>query len=327
MVSQALSEQISAAFEGEALVQGTEPADVAIETDVVEGTQEELIAEEGEEPVPQEAEQDITTIGQYLEAFGEDANAFYGLKMEMPDGGDAVSLESVKDELTDLRRGNTAHQEQMARKEAELQYYQQQSQQAHSVDQEVKQAEEAIMQIKGQHDSIDWEQAEKTSPGEAALGRQKFAQAMQEARDGLTQAQGNAQMRGQQQTQMAQQQASQYLYEHIPEWKDQQVQVRELNEVRQEWAKHYNPQMVGQITDPAFIMMTRELLQLRRQQGKTTDAVTAVRQSPKGGFRTTGRQTPMSQRKAVADKLVKRAQSTRTKGDKLAAARAIFNSV
>jgi len=302
-----------------------EPAET-VEEVVVEETQDEVVdttedvemddGTEVEEVVEETAEElmieDITTLNALSSATGMEMSEIYDVEIGMGDNQEPIKLGKLKDEYQLSVRDNR----QLL---VELQQAQTQGQQSQQIAGEIQQAQQELYQVQKEYNDIDWERYENEQPGEAALSRQKFMEANQQAQYKVQQAQGYVD----QQAQQSLQQSAGRLLELIPEWKDETTRKTEQNNIRGALiTAGYTEQMLQHAQDPIAISLVRELLQLRAEKAGAGDAVKQVRKAPRVLRRANG-QFAGNKDKNVTQ-LTQKARASGQRSDELAATKAIL---
>ena len=284
------------------------------EQSMAPGENPALDAEDGDEG-------EIRTLSDLIEANGWDAEELYSLEMAMPDSEEAIPLGKLKDELTTARRERESLVQGIEERDRQLQMAQAQAQNAVPYDQNMMQMQGQINVLQGFLQSPDYANLKKEDPGAAALKAQEIQQAM----GGLQQQMQQYQQQQQQQTAAQRQQnlaqASQYLSEQIPEWRDPAVARAEKQEITKAiMDAGYTAADLTGLSDPRVVMLMRELVSLRRQVGAGKVAGQAVRQSPKASLR--GGRIKGGGKKAQIN-AINKAKKTGSKQDVLAAQRAV----
>ena len=282
-----------------------------------EGEPEEGPEEESEEGPEEESEEvgSPTSVTSLAAAIGWTPEELYDIDVGMGEGKDPVKLGKLKDNYENSVKAEAASAADVVRLQGELTSAlgaggpQQ-------ISNELMNAQAQVLSIQQQYNGYNWVKAEQDDPGEAALLKQKFNEAFNQANGAVQQQQ---QLQHQHQQQRLQQGAKE-LKGLIPSWSDaavMQVEQAAIKELMSEAG--YPSQFIESIDDPIAISLLRELVQLREEKKTATLNIKKVRKAPiriKGG-----KKVPSTNAKSLAD----RARRTGDKGDQLAAVKALLN--
>jgi len=306
-----INEQLAAAMGESQTEESTEVVDENLEqTEVIAG-------DENLEP----AGEDIRGFGDWVEDNELDAEYMYGLEIGMGDGSDPVPLGKMKDRYVEAQGKNTQYQEQLQQQQARINELEQYSQYGQQLDQNIQSASAQVQAIQQQYQATNWEEMERNDPARAALQRQKFQEAFSGASQQLEQVKQQSTQQAEGMRQQRLQQGQQYLTQHIPEWNNAEVARSDRQEIaRMMVAEGYPPEAVGQMSDPIAVRLAHEFLKMRKQLAAGGKAAKQVAASPKRSLR--GGRGKVNA--GVADKLTQRAQSTRQRGDQIAAVKALL---
>lgn len=262
-------------------------------------------------------DEEISTIAQLSEAIGWDTSDLYSMKVGMGDNQEAIPLGQLKDSYQTTLKEKQALETQLAEQKVLIDGAQSGFQQQQQVSQEMQAAQANLAAIQQQYAGYNWQEAEADDPGQAALMRQKFQEAFNNAQGNI----GNIETQQKQYRTQQLQQASVKLHQLIPEWSDNekmrtgQLAVKELLS-----GAGYDDSMIGAITDPIAVSLMNELVQLRKEKKGANEAIKKARVSPKvlkaGGKRVSKQNN--------ADALAKKAISSGDKNDEIAAIRALL---
>ncbi|MCH9839301.1 hypothetical protein K0U83_26805 [bacterium] len=244
------------------------------ETEAVEAADQEAPeeTEEGTEAVTEEADTaESYTVSSLAEAIGWEAKDLY-TAVEVPmDNGETVPLGELKNEYQNtIRERDTL--------KTQLEQAQGQAGQAQQVSQEMIQAMAQREAIINQYQQVNWEQLEQEDAGKAALHKQKFQTAFNQAEDAIN---GARQVEQQARQQMLAAAADEML-KMIPEWQDATTRDAEQAKIRD--AMHtsgYGDDIINSISDPRALTVWRELVLLREEKAAAQGAVKKVRKAPK----------------------------------------------
>ena len=218
------------------------------------------------------------SVASFAEATGLDVSDIYDIEVPTGVNDESVPLGKLKHEMQDAIRERDSMQAQIADMEGKLQNAQSGMQAGQQVSNEVMQAQAQKEAIVLQYQQVNWEELEKSNPGEAALHRQKFQTA-------FNQAEGAIQQAHDQQEQMRQQglqSAFKQMHEMIPEWNDQAVMDADHAKIRTAMqGAGYPDEMINHVSDPRALTIWRELVMLREEKAAATGAIQKVRKAPK----------------------------------------------
>jgi hypothetical protein len=237
-------------------------------------------AEEGAAQAPSQGEiQDLAGLAQ---AIGVDQEWLYSLKIPMPDGRDPVTLGQFKDQVTQVERDRQAVEKQrieLAEAEARVQAALNVTQQVPEV---VQAAYADVKAIEQQYATIDWEQFEKKSPGQAALARQKLNDAYAQAKAKLGTVVNQVQAMQQQFFQQQSQAQIKTLLEKVPEWRDKATAVRERDLIMNTMTEYdVDPRELFVVNDHRYIRAMRDLAILKAEKRGADAALKRVQGAPR----------------------------------------------
>jgi len=298
-----------------------ETVEEVVEEEINEEVIEDVEEEETSEEVPTEETDEVLTIKELAAAIEVDPEYLYGIQIGMGEGKDAVSLGSLKDSYLDSVKENDALKSRLEEQDGAMNNFNDMSAAGQNVSQELVLAFSEMDAIKKQFENTNWAEIEADDAGEAALLRQKFNEAFQQAEGKAQQAQSNQQHYQQQNMQRA---ATRTL-ELIPEWQDKAVRSADQQAIQTRMQEAgYAPEVIQSISDPIAISLIRKLVHLEAQAAGTAEAVQKVRKAPKA-LKVGGRKAPNTQKKTEA--LVKAAKTSNVgnrKKNELAAVKALM---
>ncbi len=248
-----------------------------------------------------------------------------------PDGQPvSLSLGEVKDKLQEYERHRDEVTQQREQLTHERQQLMQQAQQLFAGGQRLQQdlidARARVMAVVAQRDSIDWNEFERLDPGRAALEKQKYAEALQNAGVNYRQVEQRLMQQSQQVDAHYRAAQDQALLAHLPEWRDREVALREANAIG-EWAAKtygYTPQDLSVAVDWQHRDILRKAYLYDAMQAKVQETRQHVQQAPR--TLKPGAGIPRAQiQTQKLNALKERARATGKKGDQIAAARAILD--
>lgn len=293
-------------------------------------------AESTEQPAGESpAAEEIRTIAELAKVLEVEPEFLYGLEFNLgemgPDGQPVgIKLGELKDKLQGYERSRSEVERQREKLAAERQLLMRQAQEVFQggqrLQQELIDARASIQAIVTQRDSIDWKEFERLDPGRAALERQRYAEALQNAganyqrtQQALTQQSAvvEANYRAAQ---------DQELLKAIPEWRDRETALKEANAIG-EWAARkygYTPEDLRYAVNWEHRDILRKAYLYDSLQAKAQETQKHVQQAPR--VLKPGAGIPRSQLQASKlNALKEQAQRTGKKSDQLAAARAILD--
>ena len=267
-----------------------EPIVDEVETEeVVEEVEEVVAADGGDEQTEgdprsegDEPAEEKYSVASLAEAIGWEASDLYDVDVSIGTDGETVKLGKLKHQYQDAVHEREVLSTKVADMESELSAARSGVQAGQQMDQEVMHAVGQVEALKSRYQSVDWEAVEKEDPGGAALLRQKYQEAFQQADGGVRQAQYNVQARQQQ----GLQQAAVEMLEMIPEWKDDSVKAAEQGEIRTAMLNEGFPEeVIAQIREPKSLVHWRKYVSLLKykedHEAANNEAVTKVRKAPK----------------------------------------------
>ena len=256
-----------------------------------------------------------TNVSSLAEAIGWTPEDLYDIDVGMGDGKDPIKLGALKDHYETSVKAEATAKADVERLQGELTAATGQGG-PQQINQEVMNAKAQVLSIQQQYNGYDWAKAELEDPGEAALLKQKFNEA-------FNQANGAVQYQQQLQFQNKQNQLQQGLVklkEIIPAWTDNVVMQADQVKVKALMAEAgYPVQFIEGVDDPIAIGLMHELVQLRAEKTAATETVQRVRKAPK--VIKGGKKKPNDHVKRLSDK----AKQTGEKGDQIAAVRALLS--
>ena len=262
------------------------PVQVDIEDpieEVVEAIQEdpaEVIEPEVEAQAGEDSETPDTpyTVASLAEAIDVDAEFLYDVEIGMPDGAESIKLGALKDQYQSVISENAALKSKMDGMSSEMDNFNDQTAMGQGVSQEMIQAFAAKDNIKAQFEQTDWPAIEAEDAGQAALLRQKFQEAWNNADNQINQAQNNmAQYKNENLNR-----AATKMFELIPEWKDKDKRKADQAKIRNLMvANGYNDKVINGIQDPMAMVMLKRLAYLEEMYAGGKEAVKQVRAAPK----------------------------------------------
>lgn len=249
-------------------------------TEVVDGGETQPETEGGEAPAASQGE--IHDLGGLAQAIGVDQEWLYSLQVPMPDGRDPVTLGQVKDEITRIDRERQAIEKQrmeLAQAEARVAAALNMTQ---NVPQAVQTAYANVKAIEQQYASVDWEQFERKSPGQAALARQKLNDAYAAAKANLGQTVQQVQAMQQQIQQQHRGEQLSALLAKVPEWNDKATAMRERDMIMNVMSEYdFDPNEVFQVNDHRTVRAMRDLALLKAQARNANAALKKVSNAPR----------------------------------------------
>ena len=278
-----------------------------------ESTDESSEEAEGEESEPDaaaEGDVEIHDLAALADTIGVDMPYLYGLKMQLSDEAEPVTLGEIKDRLQEqarvaaerekLQTERNAFDEERTRKLTELS----------QMPEAILNAEAQVRMLEHQYQSTDWKALEEQDAGKAALYKQDLINAHQNAQQ---QAQGLRQQQEQERMQFAQQihaRENEALLSHIDSWKDPKVRQSESVAVTEMAAEYgFAPEELAQVVDHRAIRMMYDLYQSKQQQTKAEKTVQKIRKVPKSLRAGTPPKRVNVKKKALDDTLNRAAES------------------
>lgn len=271
----AVQELISSAQEDvpeDLLIDGVEDEPIVDEVET-----EAVIEETDEEPANEEVP-DVYTIASLSEQIEVEPEFLYGVQIPMDGENEPISIGDLKNKYQDVIRERDALSTKVDGMAEEVTNAGAASQFGQQVSQKMMQAQAHKEAIVLQYQQVDWNKLETDDPGQAALHRQKYQQAFNQAESSIQEAQ-QAQA---QQRQAYMQTATTEMYKIIPEWLDVGVMKSDQDGIRALLLAEGVPnQAIDQISNPIELKMVRELMQLRAEKAAATGAVKKVLAAPK----------------------------------------------
>jgi len=277
-----LSEYREAFASAEQPEEGTDDAVDKVEAEaVVEDVEDqvsEVVAETEEANEEATQEPESYSVSSLAEAIGWEAADLYDVEVGMGAEQEPIKLGVLKDEYQGVIRERDSMKTQMNEMQAQLQSAQSGVQAGQQASQEIMQAQAQKEAIVLQYQQVNWEELEKTNPGEAALHRQKFQTAFNQAEGAIQQAhQNEEQMR-----QQGMQSAVQKMHEMFPQWSDTTVMNADHETIRGAFREYgYDDQMINHIADPRALAMALDNAKMKAEKVAATASIQKVRAAPK----------------------------------------------
>jgi len=261
--------------------------------------------------LPPAATEFPTTLNELADQTEISLEELYSLNVKMPDGEDPIKLGDLKNKYTEQKRENTKLSEQINNTTA-------QAQQAQQISTEKATVYGQLAELQRQGQLINWKELEDSDPGQAALQKQKYNEAIGTLNSRLHQIDTYEKQVSNNQLQQA---ASQTL-QLIPEWSNQETRLNDVREIESSLLNEgYSHQEISSIRDPRALKLFKELIGLRKQNKDANKLVDKVRKAPKP-LRNSSRNSV--NKKNNTQTLVKKARNTGHKNDELAAAKAVL---
>jgi hypothetical protein len=272
---------------------------------------------EGEEPG------EIRTIAQLAEAIEVEPQYLYDIEIGMGEGQDPVKLGQLKDEYQAVvkERDAAVHMaNQIKNQFSDLPN-------VDGMTPQVLEAQANIRALQMEMEQVNWEEAERQDPGQAALLKQKYQEAFQIAHGQLQAAQSAMGQARQARLQAA----FPVMLEKIPAWQNSEIRKADQGKIMQMMASEgYHENEVRGITDPRTMKLLYDLMSLREQNGQLETAKAAalkkVKKAPKviGSARRVAKNDKKRTEEAI--QRAKNAPRTQRRGAELDAVKAILSS-
>lgn len=260
------------------------------------------------------------SVSDFAAAVGWEAKDVYdGIMVPLDDGQEPLSLGQLKNSHQNLIREHNALKEQHTQLEQQAAGG---GVQPGAMSQEMIQAYGHLASLDRMEEQTDWKDLERRDPGQAALRRQKFAEARQEVGDYMQELQGKQR----EAMQAARQQATTKMVELIPSWSDQTAKSADFATIKARMAEvGFSEQEANSIMDPRTMVLLKELIDLRAQVAQAQGAVKRVRVAPKVLRNAQGRfSSPNPQN--IANDAVAKAKSTGKRDDQVRAVAALLQT-
>ena len=314
---ESLREQLQEALAEERAATVTEDAATEEAEELQAVDEDQVDAEQGE--TDGENDREVRLLTDLAEALEWEPEDLYSLEVAMPGEESPIAIGELKNTAIDARRERDELAKRMQDQQQQMAQMQQMLQGQQGQDAVIAQMQGQYKVLEGYLSSPELAELKKADPGGAALRVQEVQQSLQNIQNQMGQYQQQQAMMQQQMLQQSLYEGQQFLRQQIPEWSNPEVEKAEKQEVTQVFlSAGYTPEQVSQITDPKAVLLARELAQLRKLNNAGKKAALKVRQSPKRTLKG-GRMVDVDK----SQKLVDRAMKTRSKGDILAAARAL----
>lgn len=308
-----------------------EAEDVTPEPDLAEGQGEAEGEETAEQSEAEKAEGQRFKVAELAKAIGWEAKDLYDDLIVPLGNGEELTLGELKNRREEAAQAVQAVEQAWAQVQQAQQQVQQHQQQLLSgqqaLSQEVIDAQGTIRAIEAQYSTVDWDKLEENDPGRAANERQKFATKYAEAKSKLQDVQQQQDQQRGQAMQQLRVQHDQALLQMVPEWRDPNVAQQESAAISQYLVGiGFQPQELQTIFDARARAVARDAWLWRQHQAGVEQGKQKLRQAPKQVMRP-GR--PGSRKTAQVKQvqaLEQRALRSGSQNDKLAAARAIWQS-
>ena len=288
-------------------------------------------AETEDQETVQAADGQTYKVKDLAEAIGWEAEDLYKDLVVPLGNGESLTLgelknthETVAQQQAELKQA----WEQVQQQHAQLQQFQQQlvqGQQAQS--EELENARGEVRAIEAQFSNVDWTKIEEDNPGQAANLRQKFAVAYAQAKSKTEEAEKKAAQVQQEAMQRMIVEHDQRLMQMVPEWQDMKNFQTEMPQIQEYLvSRGFQPQELQTIYHAGARAVARDAWLWNQHKAQVEQAKGKVRKAPKKVIRS-GKHTPQRQiaQKRV-EQLEQQAIRSQNPNDKLAAARAIFES-
>ena len=273
--------------------------------------------ENNAEQVP-EGETQTMTYAELAEAIEVPPEFLYNnVVVGMGEGVDPIPLGELKDryvaneaELRELRANAQSHQPAFAQAPSD-----------HDMQMLQFMYQRDMKRLQDAEQAIPWNELRTKNPGEFAAQQTQFTQARQNLEHEYGQIWNQMNAAKQQFMGNMAHQAKAYLQDKMPKWADPKVRIADLNLIRNTAKEFgYSDQEVEAAADPRYMLAMLELGRLRAEKGMAQQTMTGVKPKPmmRAGSRT-------GVRTDNVDRLTERAKTTRSRGDILNAARAIYS--
>jgi hypothetical protein len=279
------------------------------------------------EQVGEPEQGDIRTLADLAKAIGTDPEILYDLEMTLSDNGEKLKLGQIKDKLQDYARREGELEAERAALTQQRQAMMAQAQQIQAIEtqysQAAREAELEMRRADADYQRIDWNKLDELDPGRSANEKQKLLAQYVAAKERLGQAQQMHAQMVQYQTQQARAYHDQETLKVIPEWRDQAKAQEEVREILT-WAQQqgFTDAELSQAWDYRFRKTLRDAWMWNRTKAEAT-RIKPETLKPLASGRSV---TATEQTQSREAELVKQAQRTRLKADKLAAARAVLKN-
>lgn len=296
----------------------------------LETTEEEISKEESET----EEDKDIDPEGRQVEvsedlsivdlasAMEVEPEFLYNIKIPMPDGVEPMTLSELKDSYTRVKHETDDVRQKIEKERSDFEEYKQQElsnlQMQMQVPQEIAQAQAKAMAIAHQYESFDWAELEKVNPGQAALQKQNMAAAFQNAQAEVQRLAQQHQEKTTADLKAFQQREYENMISKIPEWKDNDVRVKDQSEMRVMLKEYgYTDSDINSLSDHRAMRLARDLWKLRSATAKAQKTMKKVIKVPK--LLKPGARTPGVNKLQKQTQGIQRAKEIKRDRDKAAA--------
>lgn len=278
---------------------------------------------------------EITSFGDLvreLEAAGWDPQDVYGLEMVLDDGAEGreptrVPLGEIKDRLQANQRAAADIEKERSQLQEQVNAFMYRARQYAEAQQTITEAEQhaqnQMLQVQAAFNAEDWN---SMSPGDRAARENEYSRIYADAKKQFEQVQQQANQFREQSLNSLKQQHHAKLLEVFPEWKDQQVAMREGQATGMYMMQNYGfqPEEISSMYDwrhrAAYAKARLWDEHLRKVKDGTTAAKRQTTRTMPPGKGGTRRQLT----RARAEQLAQRARQTRTRSDRLAAGLAVL---
>ncbi len=262
------------------------------------------------------------------EAIGWEAKDLYNDLVVPMSSGESLSLGEMKDRYDGLTAREAEVNTAREKLEQQAQEYQQQIAQAgQGMPEEIAKSIGQIEAIKASYVQHDWDALEKENPGQAANLRQKFAVALQQAQAEHQKLTSELQVKQQAEMQKTLIENDKRLLELVPEWKEPaKFQAEQAGIQEYLVSMGFTPVELQGVVHAGARAVARDAWLWRQHQDEVSKAKGRVRKAPKAVIRPGGPPKQVIADKRVAE-LENRARATGRQTDRLAAARAIVQSL
>ena len=252
-----------------------------VQSEAEEPEHEEVDA--AEEPTEEQAEEpEGITLAQLADDLEMDPERLYGMTIPLPNRGSFTlgELKNIALEKIDEKEAVERTRQELQKERVE--FDQKQTELYRNIEQvaphELVQAQAQLVAAQSEKASIDWVALESQNPGQAALMRQKLDEKIQIAQYNAGQitqrmeaVRNEVMTQREQAAQQKQAYAMQTLQSLVPEWRDENVYIREREQMVGKLVQAGIPEVdIRALKSPALVKYLRDSLQ-------TVEAITAAR--------------------------------------------------
>lgn len=283
-----------------------------------------------------ESEEYVKSIVELADSLETDPSELYNLEIPMSDGMEPLSISSLKDFYVQHHRDSEALKSERAALESEKekakaffeeqnQQYQQSNQQFAQMTPELQASVDTIRNLQSQYNMIDWAKAEDDDPGEAALMRQKFTDAMTEAQTRYSTISNQVQAFQHQQLEQFKAQQANVIMKEIPEWRDASVRNSEWSELSSLISSYgFSQKDLESVYDARIIKVMSDYARLKKKFDSASPE-NRQRNRSTGKTLSNGKLRLKPSKKNLRKKIIEKGAASNDQRDKAAAVSAILN--